>query len=133
MRKGTRGASKQVQKKLNRAIRQKDESLVAKLFAMLNPAPLRRLFAPRVERELKICLREGCNRTHRHRNSFCCAEHCHEWREANPNNGKQPAILTKRELSWARAHKMPGGRMLQPWQVKAVFSKYSAETRASFI
>jgi len=47
-------------------------------------------------------------------------------------NGKQPMVLSKKEHSFQLAHRLPGGVLMQPWQVKACLNKYSAETPASF-
>ena len=47
-------------------------------------------------------------------------------------NGKQPMILSKKEHSFQLAHRLPGGVLMQPWQVQACLSRYSAETPASF-
>lgn len=46
--------------------------------------------------------------------------------------GKQPMVLSKKEHSFMLANRLPGGVLMQPWQVKACLSKYSAETPASF-
>lgn len=39
-------------------------------------------------RRAKLCLLKSCGKVHTHNNSWCCAEHCRQWRAENPFNGK---------------------------------------------
>ena len=45
---------------------------------------------------------------------------------------KPELLLNKRESSFQLAHRLPGGILMQPWQVKACLSRYSGETPESF-
>lgn len=47
-------------------------------------------------------------------------------------NGKKPLELNRKESSFQLAHKLAGGVLMQPWQVKACLSQYTAETPLSF-
>ena len=47
-------------------------------------------------------------------------------------NGKKPLLLDRKESSFQQAHKLAGGVLMQPWQVKACLSVYTGETPLSF-
>ena len=63
-----------------------------------------------------------CEKKHTHAQPFCSADCKTVWSSDHPHNGKQPAIMSTEELSWQQAHKMPHGRVMHPWQVKAAMA-----------
>jgi hypothetical protein len=46
--------------------------------------------------------------------------------------GKLPAVLTKQEVSWQWAHRMPGGILMSAWQVKMAMGKLASTVYLAF-
>jgi hypothetical protein len=116
MRKGTRGneakEAKSLQKKIREAFKAKAMDLVEKLFAtMQRPNTIVKMvnIHPTV-----ACRLPSCNRTHKHNGGYCCAEHHDTHQPMLPK--KDVAVLTKRQVSWRYANKLPGG-LLVPIQL----------------
>jgi len=119
MRKGNRGQAakeaKSLQAKIREAFKAKAMDLVEKLLAsMKKPQSIGKMvnIHPTV-----ACRLPSCNRTHKHNGGYCCAEH-HESHQPMLTKKAAP-VLTKRQVSWRYANKLPGGVLRSILECKA--------------
>ena len=119
MRKGTRGneakEERTILKKIQQAFKDGAMDIVEKLFAsQQKPGVIVKMvdIHPTV-----ACRLPSCNRTHKHNGGYCCAEH-HESHQPMLTKKAAP-VLTKRQVSWRYANKLPGGVLRSVLECKA--------------